>query len=158
MGFHLRRHLTGDPTDDSSPVVTPREYVSLLSHAVESVRQTSVRRRDTYVCGVAHLASGQPNSAVHSFGSFVRLYPDDPLGHRMLGLAHLAAGHFVPGFRHLVLALKILRREVRSPHSLRESLRLQLEAGLVRVFLFSLCARLDQRAAMNRLMLENLAL
>ncbi len=158
MGFHPGRRLTGDAGDDSSPVVTPREYIALLSRAIERVRQTPGRRCDSYARGVAHLGSGQPNSAIRAFDSFVRRCPDDPTGHRMLGLAHLAAGHFEPGFRHLVLALKILRREVRSTVSLRESLRLQLEAGLVRLLLLPLCGRLDQRAAMSRLMRENLIL
>ena len=158
MGFYLGRRRAGDPTDDPSPVVTPREYVSLLSNAIESVLQTPAKGCDSYERGVAHLASGRPNAAVHAFASFVRLYPDDPVGHRMLGIAHLAAGHFVTGFKHLVLALKILRREVRLPIPLHETVRLQLEAGLVRLVLLPLCGRLGQRAAMSRLMFESLAL
>src|SRR5713226_3137701 len=158
MGFYLGRRRTGDPTEDPSPIVTPWEYVSLLSDAIESGLQTPARRSDCYERGVAHLASGRPNSAVHAFGSFVRLYPGDPVGHRMLGFAHLTAGHFVAGFGHLVLALKILRRDGQLPLPLRERLRLQLEAGLVRLLLLPLCGRLGDRAAVNQLMFESLAL
>jgi hypothetical protein len=158
MGFHLARRPTGDPTDNLIPVVTPREYSALLFSAIESVLQTPARTCDSYKRGVAHLVSGRPNSAVHAFSSFVRLYPDDPTGHRMLGLAHLAAGHFVAGFGHLVLAWKILRRDARSPGPLRKSVRLQLEAALVRLFLLPLYGRLGQRAAINRLMFESFPL
>ncbi len=154
MGFYLGPQRAGDLT----PVVTPREYVALLSNAIEKVAQTSARRCDSYESGVAHLAAERPGAAVDAFDSFVHLYPDDPVGHRMLGLAHLAAGHFVAGFEHLVFALKILRRDVWLPIPLCESFRLHLEAGLVRLLLLPLCGRLGHRDSVNRLIFEGLVL
>src|SRR5260370_28839692 len=115
MGLYLGRGRAGEPTDDPSPVVTPREYVSLLSNAIESVLQTPAKGCDSYERGVAHLASGRPNAAVHAFASFVRLYPDDPVGHRMLGLAHLAAGHFLTRVKHRSRACEILTGGVQLP-------------------------------------------
>lgn len=132
--------------------------MSLLSRAVERVVVTPGTRRDSYERGVFHLAAGRPTSAVRAFHSFVSVYPDDPAGHRMLGAAHLAAGHLVAGFTHLVLALKILRQDVRLPIPLRETIRLQLEAGLVRLLLLPLCRRLGHGDAADRLMLESLEL
>ncbi len=158
MGFCQDPRRTGHPPVDPSPAVTPREYISLLSNAITNVLQAPPRRVDGYERGVAHLASGRFNAAVRAFDSFVCLHPNDPVGHRMLGLAHLAAGHFVVGARHLVFALKILRRDVRAPVPLPESLRLQLEAALARLLLLPLCGRLGHRDAVNRLMLESLAL
>ena len=149
MGFCLPSRQKGD----LNPVVTPREYVLVLFEAIEVV-QASVRRCDGYERGVADLAAGRPSSAVGAFDRFVHLYPEDPVGHRMLGLAHLAAGHFKPGFLHLARALKILRRDVGVPIPLVESLRLQLEAGLIRLLLLPLCKRLGLRASVNRLIVE----
>ncbi len=156
MGFYLGPHRMSDRTDE--PVVTPREYVSLLSSAIERVVQTSGRRCDAYERGVAHLVAGRPRAAVHALTGFVRLYPDDPVGHRMLGLAHLGAGRFVAGFGHLVIALKILRRRVRSNMPLRDSLDLYLEAALVRLLLLPLCGKLGHREAVNQLMFESFVL
>ena len=155
MGLYLGPRRAGDLTDDPSPVVTPREYISLFSSAIRSVSRAPKGKGDGYQRGVACFAAGQPDLAVRAFARLVRLHPDDPAGHRMLGLAHLGAGNSAGGFRHLGLALKILRRDVQMANRLRESLRLQLEAGLVRLFLLPLCARSGDRAALNRLIAES---
>jgi hypothetical protein len=154
MGFYLPSRQKGD----LNPVITPREYVSLLRNAVEQVVQASGRRSEGYERGVADLAAGQPSSAVDAFDRFVHRYPEDPVGHRMLGLAHLAAGHFKLGLAHLTLALKILKRDGGLPIPLCESLRLQLEAGLIRLLLLPLCVRLGLRGSVSRLLSEGLVL
>jgi hypothetical protein len=154
MGFYLPSRQKGD----LNPVITPREYVLLLGDAIEQVVQAPVRSRNSYKRGVADLAAGRARSAVDAFDRFVHRNPKDPVGHRMLGLAHLAAGHFKPGFLHLALALKILRRDVGLPLPLAESLRLELEAGLIRLLLLPLCMRLGLRASVNRLLSEGLVL
>ena len=154
MGFYLPSRQKGD----LNPVITPREYVFLLRNAIERVVQAPVRGCDGYERGVADLAAGRPSSAVDAFDRFVHRYPEDPVGHRMLGLAHLAAGHFKLGLAHLTLALKILKRDVGMPIPLCESLRLQLEAGLIRLLLLPLCMRLGLRASVSRLIAEGLVL
>jgi hypothetical protein len=154
MGFYLPSRQKGD----LNPVITPREYVVLLRNAIERVVQAPVRGRDGYERGVADLAAGRPSSAVDAFARFVHRYPEDPVGHRMLGLAHLAAGHFKLGLAHLTLALKILKRDVGMPIPLCESLRLQLEAGLIRLLLLPLCMRLGLRASVTRLIAEGFVL
>lgn len=155
MGYFIPYRI-GDLADE--PAVTPREYVSALYRSIERVVQNASRECATYERGIALLAAGRPHAAVHAFASFVRLCPEDPVGHRMLGQAHLGAGHFLTGLRHLVIALKILRRDAGTTATLRDGLRLHLEAALVRLLLLPLCGRLGHREAVKQLMLESLTL
>ena len=154
MGFYLPSRQK----DDLNPVVTPREYVLLLRGAIERVVQAPVRSCDGYKHAVAELSAGRSSSAVDAFDCFVHRHPEDPVGHRMLGLAHLGAGHFKLGSAHLILALKILKRDVSVSTPLGESLRLQLEAGLIRLVLLPLCMRLGLRGSVNWLIAEGLVL
>ena len=155
MGYFVP-HRIGGLADE--PAVTPREYVSQLYSAIEQVVETAARDYATYEGGIALLAAGRPHAAAHAFARFVRLCPEDPVGHRMLGVAHLGAGHLVAGLRHLVIALKILRREAVTTRTLRDCLRLHLEAALVRLLLLPLCGRLGHREAVRQLMVESLTL
>ena len=154
MGFYLHSRQK----DDLNPVLTPREYVSLLGNAIERVVQAPVRSCDTYKRGMAEFAAGRSSSAVEAFDRFVHRYPEDPVGHRMLGLAHVGVGHFKLGLAHLILALKILKRDVSAPTPVDESLRLQLEAGLIRLLLLPVCMRLGLRGSVNWLIAEGLVL
>jgi hypothetical protein len=155
MGYFVP-HRIGDLA--AEPAVTPREYGSALYSAIEQVVQNSPRGYAAYERGIALLVAGRPHAATRAFTSFVRLRPEDPVGHRMLGLAHLNAGHFVAGLGHLVIALKILRHDAGTTMTLRDSLRLHLEAALVRLLLLPLCERLGDREAVKRLMFESFTL
>jgi hypothetical protein len=154
MGFYLPTQQKGY----LNPVITPREYSLLFRNAIERVVQAPLRSCDGYERGAADLAAGRPSSAVAAFDRFVHRYPDDPVGHRMLGLAHLATGHFELGLAHLTVALKIVKRDVSVPLPLCESLRLQLEAGLIRLLLLPLCTRLGLRTFVDRLIAESFVL
>ncbi len=154
MGFYLPARQKGD----LNPVITPREYLFLLGDAIEQVVHAPGGSRGGYKRGVAELSAGRSTSAIDAFDRFVHRYPEDPIGHRMLGLAHLGAGHFKLGLAHLILALKILKRDASMPIPLGESLRLHLEAGLIRLLLLPLCMRLGLRGSVNWLIVEGLVL
>jgi len=155
MGYFVP-HRISDLAD--GPTVTPREYVSALYSAIDGVIQNAPRQRAPYERGIAFLVTGRPHAATRAFARVVRLCPEDPAGHRMLGLAHLGTGHLVTGFGHLVTALKILRRDARMARPLRDSLRLHLDAALVRLLLLPVCGRLGHRDAVERLMVESFTL
>ena len=155
MGYFVP-HRIGDLAD--APTVTPREYAGALYSAIERVVQNAPRECAAYERGIALLVAGRPNAAARAFASFVRRCPEDPVGHRMLGHAHLGAGHVVAGLGHLVIALRILRRDAATRMTLRDGLRLHLEAALVRLLLLPLYGRLGDREAVKQLMLETLTL
>jgi hypothetical protein len=154
MGYFVP-HRIGDLADE--PAVTPREYGCALYSALQRVVQNAPRECAAYERGIALLVAGRPNAAARAFASFVRRCPEDPVGHRMLGHAHLGAGHVVAGLGHLVIALRILRRDAATRMTLRDSLRL-LKAALVRLLLLPLCGRLGDREAVKQLMFESLTL
>jgi hypothetical protein len=155
MGYFVP-HRIGDLADE--PAVTPREYGCALYSALQRVVQNAPRECAAYERGIALLVAGRPNAAARAFASFVRLCPENPVGHRMLGQAYLGAGHFVTGLGHLVIALRILRRDEGTTITLRDGLRLHLEAALVRLLLLPLCGRLGDREAVKQLMFESLTL
>ena len=145
------------PLYDCVSTVTPREYISVVSSVVQSVRQNRVP--ESYVRGVGCLAAGQSGgAAIRALSDLVRQRPGDARAHRLLGMAHLSAGHLKIALRHLATALRLLRCEVGASLSLRETLRAQLECARLRLVLLPLCVRLGANAAVRQLTLDSLQL
>lgn len=146
------------PLYDCAATVTPREYISVVSSVVRHLRQSSASASDSYVRGVDCLAVGHSGAAIRALSDLVRQRPDDATAHRLLGMAHLSAGHLKIALRHLVTALRILRCEIEASLSLRQTLQAHLESARLRLVLLPLCVRLGADAAVRQLILDSLML
>ncbi len=155
MGYYLGSHRVG-LMGTLGPILTPREYLSVLAQAARCVIQSPERLPVECQRGMAHLAGGRTSAALSAFSTVLRRLPRDPTVHRMVGIAHLSAGHVGAGLGHLALALEIRRHETRASVSLYEALCTQLELALLRLVLLPLYARAGQRDAVKRLTVESL--
>jgi hypothetical protein len=122
------------------PSITWREYCSALA-AVAEVGDTSgapgtavpLGGRDRETKSARPALAGPPGPR-----------PRDEASHRLLGLAHLAAGRDPAAARHLDIAYRRVRREARRAVGLGDALRLQYEGAVLRLALVGLYARLGR--------------
>jgi hypothetical protein len=130
------------------PVVTRREYLNAVHLAFDSL---SRERRGTACDDVlVDLVGGRPVRAACVFSSLLERTPDDPTLHRMLGMSYFRAGNARLAARHLEIALRLLTRATTPDISLLRSLRIELEASVVRLALMAAYERLGHRAGVIR--------
>jgi hypothetical protein len=148
MGFFFPSTRARALTEDWSPAITPREYVSALSTSLETLGEGRTRACSKYRLGLRYLATGLPGPASLVFSELVQRDPADEHARRLLGLAYLCWGQLEPAVKHLEIALALLRRKAAGAVGLVETLRLQCEAARLRFVLVRLHMRLgDVQAA-----------
>jgi lipoprotein NlpI len=143
MGFYLGSGPERGLTEDVSPTITAREYVSALSCALTAMAEEP--RGRCYHCrqGIRYLAGGLRGLAALVFAEHVERCPADEDAHRLLGLAHLSGGDLRAAVKHLEIALGLVRRKSARAIGLSEHLRLQCDAALLRLVLVRLHVKLD---------------
>jgi hypothetical protein len=114
-----------------SPVVTPREYLDAVDHALDSLSHERERRGAAYEQALEDLVGGRAVRAVCVFSSLLERRPDDPTLHRMIGISYFRAGNARLAVLHLTTALMLLGRATTPAHLLLQSLR-TFEASVVR--------------------------
>ena len=136
-----------------SPVVTPREYLDAVDHALDSLSHERKRRGAAYEQALEDLVGGRAVRAACVFSSLLERRPDDPTLHRMLGISYFRAGNARLAVLHLKTALVLLGRATTPSISLLQSLRIEFEASVVRLALTAAYERLGHRAGMIRCLL-----
>jgi hypothetical protein len=149
MGFYYGRARGGPWSEDVRPLITPREYATLLARAMRMVTSRTPPESDTY-CSPAALLSAT-SGLVEGLSRQVRRHPGDPATHRRLGIAHLYAGDCKPAVRHLQIAVNILLAQSTAGGSLRQTLCARLELALLLPVLLPLCLRLGKHETARRL-------
>ncbi len=99
---------------------------------------------------------GRSSVLLEALSRRARRHPGDPVVHRALGIAHLAAGNARPAVRHLGIAMNLLRRDTTSGACLQDTLCARLELALLLPVLVPLCMRLGRRQTARRLVMEAL--
>lgn len=135
------------------PAVTVREFMDALGWALGAIAAEALDRR--YRRAVEDLARGCPRRAVARLRVHLGEYPHDPALHRRLGLSYLCAGNARRAAHHLEAALLLLDRAAAAAPPLAVSLRLQVEAAVVRLGLVAVYERLGHRAGMIRCLLQD---
>jgi hypothetical protein len=149
MGFYRRAAQLPTLT-----VITPREFTALFAGALRMVMDSASEESDTY-----RATPSKPRRSsvlLETLSRRARRHPDDPIAHRALGIAHLAAGNSRPAVRHLGIAMKLLRRDTTSGACLQNTLCARLEFALLLPVLVPLCMRLGRRETARRLVSEAL--
>ena len=118
------------------------------------VMDSASEESDTYRPAAA--GAGASSVLLETLSRQARRHPDDPVVHRALGVAHLAAGNCRPAVRHLEIALNLLRMEPTTGACLRDTLRARLELALLLPVLVPLCIRLGRRETARRIVSETL--
>lgn len=136
-----------------SPVLTPREYLDAVDHALDSLSHERDRLGAAHKQALEDLAGGRAVRAVCVFSSLLERRPDDPTLHRMLGICYFRAGNARLAVLHLKTALVLLGRATTPGISLLHSLRIEFEASVVRLALTAAYERLGHRAGMIRCLL-----
>lgn len=157
MGFYLGSPRKRGLVEDRGFTITPREYVSVLSGAIERLDGFPLRNHGIYQRGVLYLAAGRFPPAIEAFWRLVRRRPDDATAHKLLGLALLGGGRIKTGLFHLETARWLLR-DLNTDTSLSGTLRTRLDAALVRLVLVAAYASTGDKGAVKRLALETLSL
>jgi hypothetical protein len=140
MGLH-RPGPPGTTCEPLSPSITWREYSSALASVTGNTRD------GTLAPGAPVLPQrgrGRNDTTSAALTERVRRSPWDPAAHRMLGLAHLAAGRDAAALRHLGIAYRLVGCDARHAVGLPEALRVQCEAALLRLALIGLYTRLGR--------------
>jgi hypothetical protein len=156
MGFYYGSRRLEPSSQGIGPVMTAREYTTLLASALRMVIDRSPRESDTYRPWVAEPASA--SSLLEGLSRRVRHNPADPTGHRMLGIVHLASGNGKPAIRHLEIATNILLARIATKSCLYHTFTARLELALLLPVLLPLCRRLGKRGTAHRLLREVLLL
>jgi len=130
-----------------SPVVTRREYLDMVDLALDSL---SRERGMAYEDALEDLVEGRPAWATGVLSSLLERRPDDPTLHRVLGIGYFHAGNARLAACHLETALMLLGRAAVPGISLLRSLRIELEASVVRLALMAAYKRLGHRAGVIR--------
>ncbi len=139
------------------PTVTAGEYLAAMTDVIQEL--TEARERcGPCLPGFRALAAGLAGRATLVFSAHVRCHPSDEHAYRLLGLAHLTWGNDRLAVKHLEIALALLRRRTAHAISLRDRLRLQCEAALLRMVLVRLHCRLGEVQAAHWLVHEGEAL
>lgn len=154
MGFYYGREPLKTPAGGFSPVVTPREYSTLLACALRTVTERASRESDLLQSGGAWSMPGVPREDIRALSRLVRERPDDPGAHRILGLALLDAGQCAAGVRQLGTALNMLLREAAGSLSLHRMLCVRVEIAHLLLTLAPICTGSGKRELVRRLMAE----
>jgi len=147
MGFYYGSARRSLSSDDIGPIITPREYIHLLSGATRMVISATPQGSDTCRSGAAAVAI---SALIKRLRRRLHHRPEDGTTHRMLAIAELHAGNCETAVRHLAIAVNILLAPTTS-ESLRESLYARVELALLLPILMRLCLRLGRRATARRL-------
>ncbi len=151
MGFYYGSARLHPSSEDSSMVITPREYTLLFGGATRAAISCGPQESDTARSRTARAAASP--GLIEALSRCVRQRPEDPTPHRMLAIAHLAAGQCRPALRHLEIAVNMLLAQ-RTKGCLRESLYARVELAVLLPVLIPLCVRLGKRATVRRLVSE----
>ena len=157
MGFYRGSPRTGGVPEDLAFTLTPREYVSVLSGAIETLNGLLLKRNRIFQRVALYLVAGRFHPAIKALWGLVRRQPDDATAHRLLGMALLGAGQIKTGLFHLETARWILMSS-NTDASLSGTLRTQLGVALLRLVLVSAYASMSDKGAVKRLALEVLSL
>lgn len=130
------------------PAVTRREYLNAVHRAFDSLSRE--RRGTAYDAALVDLVGGRPVRAACIFSALLQRRPNDPTLHRMLGVSCFRAGNPRLAARHLEIALMLLMRATTPDISLLRSLRIELEASVVRLALMAAYERVGHRAGVIR--------
>jgi hypothetical protein len=151
MGYFLRH---GFPSS-RDPIVTQREYLHAVDRVLDAVAHESERRGPVFRHALEHLVAGRPRRAVRLFALLVERQPHDAALHRMLGISHFRSGNARLAARHLETALMLLAGAEKPGIPLVRTLRIELEASLVRFALVTAYARIGHRAGIARCLLQD---
>jgi hypothetical protein len=148
MGFYYRstRHLL--PPGEVGPVITPREYILLLSGAMRTVASCTSLGSDVSRSGARGTVA--ISTLIEGLSRRLQHRPEDASTHRMLGIAELHAGNGQAAIRHLTIAMKMLLAQT-TTECLQQSLYARVELALLFPILMRLCLRLGRRATVRRL-------
>lgn len=135
-------------SDDIGPIITPREYVRLLSGATRMVISATPQGSDT--CRSSGAAALGISTLITGLRRRLQHRPLDGTTHRMLGIAELHAGNRETAVRHLAIAVgRLLAPSI--SQCLRQSLCARVELALLLPILMRLCLGLGRRATARRL-------
>ncbi len=157
MGFYRGSPTTRSVLEDLACTLTPREYVSVLSGAIETLGRLPLNRCRIFQRVALYLAAGRFHQAIKALWGLVRRQPEDATAHRLLGMALLGAGQIKTGLFHLETARGLLMSS-NTDASLSGTLRTQLGVALLRLVLVSAYASMSDKGAVKRLALEALSL
>ena len=149
MGFYYGSPRRSLSSDDIGPIITPREYIRLLSGATRMVISASPQGSDTCRSGAAAAVAISP--LIKGLRRRLHHRPEDGTTHRMLAIAELHAGNCETAVRHLAVAVNILLTPTTS-ESLQHSLYARVEFALLLPILMRLCLRRGRRATARRLL------
>ncbi len=141
MGFFFGADEERTLGEELRPTITAGEYRSAMAGVLEALMEGPAGQCHTCGAGFRALAAGLAGRATMVFSAHVRRYPSDEHAYRLLGLAHLSWGNDRLAVKHLETALGLLRRKAAQAMGLREILRLQCEAALLRTMLIRLHSR-----------------
>lgn len=147
MGFFFGADAERALGEDLTPTITAGEYLEAMAAVIAGLTDASGGRCHVCRSGVRALSAGLAGRATLVFSAHVHRHPSDVRAYRLLGLAHLAWGNDRLAVKNLEIALGLLRRRAVHVMSLRDRLRLQCEAALLRMLLVRLHCRLGQRHA-----------
>jgi hypothetical protein len=148
MGFYYGSTRRPLASDDIGPIITPREYIGLLSGATRMVISATPQGSDTCRSRVA--AAVAISTLIKGLRRRLQHRPEDSTTHRMLAIAELHAGNYETALRHLAIAVNMLLAPTTS-ECLRQSLSARVELALLLPLLMRLCLRLGRRATARRL-------
>lgn len=144
MGFYYGSKQRKHSSEDTGPVITPREYIELLGRELRMV--IGPYDSDSYRPGIAEAAAAAASGLLlHELSTRVQRHPGDSAGHRMLAIAHLHAGNCKPALRHLEIAVNILRAQAATKGCLHRTLSARLELALLVPMMVRLCVRLGKQ-------------
>ena len=148
MGFYYGSTRRSISSDDIGPIITPREYICLLSGAIQMVTSATPQDSDTFRASEAGTVA--ISSLLERLRSRLRDRPQDGTAHRMLAIAEFHAGNPDRAIHHLAVALK-MRLSPSPSRCLRQSLYARVELALLFPILIRLCCRPGRRARARRL-------
>ena len=149
MGFYYGSMRRALPADDIGPIITPREYIRVLSGATWMVISATPQGSDTCRSGAA--AAVAIATLIEGLRRRLQHRPEDGTTHRMLAIAELHAGNCEAAVRHLAIAVNS-RLAPTTSACLRQSLYARVELALLLPILMRLCLRLGRRATARRLL------
>jgi hypothetical protein len=154
VGFFFGADAERALGEDLTPTITAGEYLEAMTDVIQELTESPRDRCHMCIPGIRALAAGFAGRATLVFSTHVRRHLSDEHTYRLLGLAHLTWGNDRLAVKHLEIALGLLRRRAVRAISLRDKLRLQCEAALLRTVLIRLYSRLGEVQAVRWLVRE----
>jgi hypothetical protein len=148
MGFYYGSTRAPLSSGDVGPIITPREYIVLLSGATRMVISCTPQGSDT--CRPGPAGAVAISTLIEGLSRRLRHRPADATTHRMLAIAELHTGNHKAAVRHLAIAVNILLAPT-TKACLRHSLYARVELALLLPTLIRLYLRLGRRATARRL-------